>query len=121
MLQPIKLLLSFDLLAQLLLGRHIEHILRGEQTVVVVQDGVTGNIFVGLRTEDDTDGRIVALAAYPLVIHSYIHIHLPDVLVRNGRRFEVDQYERFENVVVENKVDEVVLLFGADQFLPCDE
>lgn len=30
MLQPIKLFLPFNLIAQFLLGRHIEHIFRGE-------------------------------------------------------------------------------------------
>ncbi len=93
MLQPIELLLSFYFFAQLLFSRHIEHVFRGEQTVVIVQDGVTGDVLVGLRTEDDADSRIVTLAAHPLVVHLYAHIHLSHVLVCDGRRFEVDQYE----------------------------
>ena len=113
-MQPIELLLSFNLLTEFFLGRHIEHVLRGEQTVVVVQNRVAGNIFVGLRTKDDADGRVVVLAAHPLIIHPDVHIHLSHVLVRDGRRFEVDQHKRFEDVVVEYEVDKIVFLFGAD-------
>lgn len=114
MLQPIELLLPLDFLTEFFLCRHIEHVLRGEQTVVVVQNRVTGDVFVGLRTKDDADSRVVALATHPLVVHPNVHIHLSYVLMRDGRRFEVDQHERFEYVVVEYKVDEVVFLFGAD-------
>ena len=117
MLQAEKLFLPCYFLAQFLLRRHIEHIFRGEQPVVVVQHGVAGDVLVGFRTKDDTDSRVVALAPYPLVVHPDIHIHLPHVLVRDGRRFEVDQHERFKDVIVENEVDEVVLFLCADQFL----
>lgn len=58
-----------------------------------MQHGVAGDVLVGFRTEDDADGRIVAIVAHQLVVHSDVHIHLSHVLVRNGRRFEVDQHE----------------------------
>ena len=120
-LQPIELFLLFDLLAQLLLGRHIKHIFRSEQTVVVVQYGIAGDVLVRFRTEDDADGRIVALAAHTLIVHPDVHIHLSHVLVRDGRRLEVDQYERFEDIVVENEVYKIVLFLGTDQLLPRHE
>ena len=49
MLQPIELLLSLDLFAQLLLGRHIEHVFRGEQSIVVVQHGIAGDVLIRFR------------------------------------------------------------------------
>lgn len=57
---PDKPLLLFGFLAQLLLGKLIEHVFRSEQTVIVMQNEVTGDLFVRLRAEDDTDGRILA-------------------------------------------------------------
>lgn len=121
MLQPIELFLPFDLLAQLLLGRHIKHIFRGEQTVVVVQYGIAGDVLVRFRAEDDADSRIVALAAHPLIVHPDVHIHLSHVLVRDSCRFKVDQHERFEDIVVENEVYKIVLFLGTDQLLPRHE
>ena len=79
-----------------------------------MQHGIACDVLIRFRAENDADGRVVALAAHPFVVHPHIHIHLSYVLVRDGRRLEVDQYERFEYVVVENEVDEVVFLFGAD-------
>lgn len=48
-----------------------------------MQDVVTGDVFVGFRTEDDADGRIVTLSALEFIVHPHVHIHLPDILVRN--------------------------------------
>ena len=45
-LQAEELLLPLDLLVQLLLHGHIEHIFRGKQTVVVVQYGVAGDVLI---------------------------------------------------------------------------
>lgn len=114
MLQAEKFFLTLYLFPQFLLRGHIEHIFRGEQTVVVVQHGITGYVLIRFRTKNDTDGWIIALAAHPLVVHPNVHIHLSDVLVRDGRRFEVDQHKRFEDVVVEHEVDEIVFFLGAD-------
>lgn len=64
-LQAEKFFLTLYLFPQFLLRGHIEHIFRGEQTVVVVQHGITGYVLIRFRTKNDTDGWIIALAAAP--------------------------------------------------------
>mgnify|MGYP004717223995 CR=1 FL=1 len=48
-----------------------------------MQNRVAGYIAARFRTEDQTDCRIIAVRAFQLIVHADIHIHLPDILMRN--------------------------------------
>ena len=61
------------------------------------------------------------LSAFELVIHPDVHVHLADILMRYLCRLQVDEAEAFEDIVVEDEVDVVVLLFGMDMLLASDE
>ena len=74
-----------------------------------MQDRIPGDILAGLGTKQDADGRIVALGTFPFVVHPHIHVHLTDVLMRDPGGLQVDQHEAFQDVVVEDQVDEVVM------------
>ena len=82
-----------------------------------MQDGKSSNVLAGFRTEQYADGRVVAFRAFQLIIHSYIHIHLSNVLMGDFGRLQVDQYEAFHQVIVEYQVYVVVLGIGDDVLL----
>ncbi len=78
---------------------------------------VSGNVLVRLRAEQDTDGGVVACGALQLIVHADIHVHLPNVLMRDFPHLQVDKHVALEFDIVEDKVDVIVLRFGADVLL----
>ena len=56
-----------------------------------MQHRIPGDVAAGFRTEDQSDGRIIAVRAFQLIVHADIHIHLPDILMRNLGGLQVDQ------------------------------
>ena len=96
---------------------HIGHILRREHVVVIVQNGVSRNIFVGVIAKEDTDGRVISLSPFKLVVHSahtYPFDRRPDdVFLKSS----VYQNVTFQIYVIENEVDIVILFLGMDMLL----
>ena len=74
-----------------------------------------------VRTEDDADGRVVALVHLLAGLVVDVHLHLSDVLMGEIARFEVDKDEAFQNIVIEHEVDMKVPPVEVDVLLPCDE
>ena len=79
------------------------------------------DVIVRVGAKQDPCRGVVVGLSFPFVVHLDVHIHLADVLVRELARLQIDQHEAFENVVIENKIDEVVFFLGADPFLAGDE
>ena len=55
--------------------------------------GISGDVIVSLRTKNNAYCRIVTLTAHPFIVHPYIHIHLPYILMGDGCRFQIDEDE----------------------------
>ena len=71
--------------------------------------------------KNQADGGVVVLAAFKFVEHSYIGIHLPDVLMGQLIGFEVNQHKTLEQVVVEHQVNVKVVGFRTDAVLFADK
>lgn len=80
-----------------------------QKLLIAMQDGVFSNILVRIGAKDDADGRVITLAALQFVIHTNIHIHLTYVLMGNFAGFQIHQHKALKDIVVEHKVDIVVL------------
>ena len=74
-----------------------------------------------VRTEDDADGRVVALVHLLAGVVVDVHLHLSDVLMGKIARFEVNEDEAFQDIVIEYEVDMEVPPVEVDVLLPCDE
>ena len=83
-----------------------------QKLLTAVHYRIPCNILIGLGAQNDPERGVVALAPFQLIKHSDIHIHLSYVLMSYLSCFKIYQYKAFQNVVVENKVDVVVLFFG---------
>lgn len=47
--------------------------------------------------------------------------HLTNVLMRDLFGFQVNQDKAFQNVIVEDQIDVIILFLGANVLLPCNE
>ena len=88
---------------------------------VVLGKGVFDDGVALVRTEDDADGRVVALVHFLAGVVVDVHLHLPDVLMGEIARFEVDEDEAFQDIVIEHEVDMKVAPVEVDVLLPCNE
>jgi len=70
-----------------------------------------------LSVQDEAHGWVVAGRYLVLAVVVKVDVHLAGVGVAEGTNFEVDQYMAFQNAVVENEVDEVVLVVEGDALL----
>lgn len=111
--------LNFSL--QFFLGGDIEHILRGKYLAVVLGERIFDDGVALVRTEDDADGRVVALVHLLAGVVVDVHLHLPDVLMGEIARFEVDKDKAFQNIVIEHEIDVKVPPVEVDVLLPCNE
>lgn len=107
MLQQIECFLPLYLLPQLFFRRQIELVFRGKQLFVAFQDGVSCNVLVRFRTENDAYGRAVAFRPFQFVVHPHVHVHLSDILMGDFAHFQVHEDITFQHHVVEYKVDEI--------------
>ncbi len=112
-------LLPLYLGTELVWSRHICHILRCEKMIIIVKHGVSGDIFISILAKKNSNGRIIIFSAFKFIIHSDIHIHLSDILMLYGRSLQINQYEAFQDIVIENKVNKIILSFGMDMLLAC--
>ena len=109
--------LRFNLRTQFFFRGQVQLVFAGKKLLIAMQDGVFSNILVRIGAKDDADGRVIALAALQFVIHSDIHIHLTHVLMGDFAGFQIHQHKALKNIVVEHKVDIVVLFFCVDMLL----
>ena len=75
LLQAEEFLLLLYLATQFLARGHVGQVLGGEELVVAVQHGVMRHVGVGVSTEQQTYGGVVALRQHQFVVHADIHIH----------------------------------------------
>ncbi len=73
---------------------------------------VSCDVIVHVGAKQDPYRGVVVGLPFPFVVHLNVHVHLANVLVRELARLQIDQHEAFEDVVIENKVDEVVFFLG---------
>ena len=109
--------LTFDLCSQFFLAWQIQLIFAGKKLLIAVQHGISGDIFIRFGTENDPERGIVTLASFQFIIHPNIHIHLPDILMRDLIRLKVDQNKTFKDIIVKDKVDLVIIQFCVDMLL----
>ena len=81
-----------------------------------MKHGITDDRGVLLRAEDDPDRRIVVWTALNVISHAHVHVHLTDVLMRQLARFEIEQDEALQQVIVENQIDKKVFRVRADLY-----
>ena len=76
-----------------------------------MQNRVSGDIFICFGAKNDAYSWVVPFTAFQLVIHSDVHIHLPNILMSDLVGFQVDKYKTFQNIIVEYQINKIVLLF----------
>lgn len=77
--------------------------------------------FILAVAQNNTDSGIVVFAAFEVVKHAHIHIHLTDVLMAELAGFQVDDDKTLEQIIVENQVNKKVAGLSANTHLPRDE
>ena len=112
---------ALQFVAQLLLTGEDEAIFGGEDLLAFLKHGVADEGVVFIGAENDAERRVVALAAFQVVEKADIHVHLSDVGMAKLFRFEIEQDEALEQVVVEDEVHIEVAGLRADTELPPDE
>ena len=81
MLHIENIFLPLNFSTQLFFSGQVSQILRHEQMVVVMQDGIARNVLAGFATQQNADRGVVALFAFKFIVHSNIHINLADILM----------------------------------------
>lgn len=71
---------------------------------VVLGERIFDDSIALVRTEDDADGRVVALVHFLAGVVVDVHLHLPDVLMGEIARFEVDKDETFQDIVIKSTI-----------------
>ncbi len=73
--------LLFNFIAQFFFCWHISHILGCKQLIVVVKNRITCYRIVGICAEQHSNSRSVISTFDKVIIHSYIHVKLTNILV----------------------------------------
>lgn len=115
------MLLGLDFRLELCIRRQTKTIFGCKKLFIAMEQRIAGDILIRIRAENDSQCRTIPLATLELIIHPHIHIHLPNILMRDLGRFEVNQHEALENVVIENEVNEIVFFLGMNVLLARDE
>ena len=108
---------SFPLQRQFLFGRQVKHILRCENLLTVIQNGILRHGFILFCTEDQANGGIVVRSGILSVKHADIAIHLSHIPVRYLSYFEVDQQVAFEDAVIKDQINIEIGILKAQTFL----
>lgn len=82
----------------------IELIPADENLIGDVLQGILHNQPVLIGSEYDADGLGVALSIHFLAVIIQIEVHLSDIFMLNLAALEVDEYEAFQNPVIENEI-----------------
>lgn len=73
-----------------------------------MQNRVPRNVLTSFTAQKNSDCRIVAFLALQIIIHTDIHINLPNILMGNCTHLQVNQNVTFQFNIVEYKVDIIV-------------
>ena len=76
---------------------------------------------VFLRTQDDTDRRVVVFGSLFLIEHVEIEIHLAGIFRLEWPRFQFKGNQRLEKAVIEQQIDEILLVAQRQTMLPPHE
>ena len=80
-----------------------------------------GGVIDLLATEQNANGRILIWQLHDSVIIMDIHLHLPQILMRDLGKFQVKHKERTRQAVVEYEIDRVMLFIECETDLPPDK
>ncbi len=116
-----NLFLTLDFRTQLFFCGKEEHVFGGKKLFVSVKNGESRDIGVRIRTENDSQSRVVSFGSLQFIKHPDVHIHLSDILMRYLCGLQIHQDKAFQDEVVENEVNEIVFLFRVDAMLAGDE
>ena len=86
---------------------------------IAMHNRITGNIIICIGTKNNTDCWVITLTTFQFIIHTDIHIHLSYILMCYLLCFQVNEDKAFQYVIVEYKVDIVVLLLRMNMLLSC--
>lgn len=121
MLQSEDFLLLFYLSCQLFFSWQKSEILGLIDMFVVIQNGVLGHIFAGIRAKNKPYCRMVTLSTFQFVVHSDIHIHLPYVLMCYLTNLQIYEQKAFLYVIVEHQVDKEISHICPNVLLSCNK
>lgn len=113
--------LGFDFAPEVFFGRKVGEVFGGEELRIFVEYGVFRDVLACLGAENQADGRVVAFGAFEFIVHPYVHVHLPDILMGDFRGLEINEQKGFQHVVVEDEVYVEVSDICAYMLLACDE
>ena len=102
---------------QLLLAGQVEQIFASVNVGVFGK----GNLDQGgilFLAEHDADGVVLRLGSDVAVKVVDVHLHLPEVLMRELSNLEVDEHVGSQQTVIEDKIDEEVLFVEGEPLLP---
>ena len=99
----------------------MQSVFSGEELPTFLQHGIAGDGFIFFGAEDEADGGVVALDFEEVFVEADIAVHLADVLVGELADFQIDEDEAFQEVVIEDEIDEEFVILEDDPLLPGDE
>lgn len=103
--------------SQLIFRRQVQLVTGCKYLVISFRKGKAHyGIALGIAKQD-ADGRVVAVIHHLAGVVVDVHLHLPQILMGKLADLQVNQHEAFEDVVVENKIDLVVVAVKGDPFL----
>ncbi len=98
-----------------------QEVFGSKNLLTFTQDGIVHKGFVLVGAEDDAQRGVVVLAAFEVVEHPHIHVHLPNVSMAEFVRLQVDEDKALEEIVVEDQIDVEVGGLGANAKLAAHE
>lgn len=112
-----ELFLSVDFPAELFFGGHIRHVFCSEELSAVIEHGIAGYCRICIGAQENTYGRIVIGSFHHVVVHTDIHIELPDIGMGHFMSLELKDDEAFHTEIIENEIDIEVIEVRGDMLL----
>ena len=103
---------------QLLFARQVQFVFCSEDSLVVQRQRVAHEVCAFVGAEDNADRRIVAGIHQLALVIIHVHLHLPEVGMRQFVRLEVTQDKTTQNIVVEHEIDMVGFPVERQPLLP---
>jgi len=118
---PHDLFFPFNFCNEFLFAGEVELVPRREELAAVIEYRVPHNRLVFFRAENDAYRRIIFTGFYPVLKQPHVHIHLSDILMCQPSRLEIDEYETFQDIVIEDKIDIKLRCFSTDPELAANK
>jgi hypothetical protein len=105
----------------LLAARQLHLVARHKELVAHVSQGVLHQFLILASTQQDADGRLIALGHLVPFVVADVGVELAQVLVLKGVSLQLDEHMALEHAVVENQVHKEVFAAYDQALLPCLE